>query len=212
MSRQINTMFGKLVLCSANTVGSPHITSTPSASEFVRQLSNMIFTSLPAWGDWGYLSGTVLLFDDAYHMWTAVFNSTGDYPKIHYLKSVQLQHDLAIHSSIEDLTSLPGVSHYIASAVRCFAFGYPDALLDTNTVRVSGRIFGLPVSDSSRRSKLFREVLERLLDQRCPREFNWTLIDFAWAICRPKTHFTMIALFRMNACTTGGQSVKMILH
>ena len=88
--------------------------------------------------------------------------------------------------SFEDLISLPGVSHYIASAVRCFAFGYPDVLLDTNTVRVAGRIFGLLITDTSRRSKLFREVLERFIDSKHPREFNFALIDFAAAICRPK--------------------------
>lgn len=92
-----------------------------------------------------------------------------------------------IPHSFEELTSLPGVSHYIASAVRCFAFGYPDALLDTNTVRVAGRIFGLPVSDSSRRSKLYREVLELFVDTCHPREFNFAIIDFAAAVCKPKT-------------------------
>lgn len=92
-----------------------------------------------------------------------------------------------IPRSFEDLTSLPGVSHYIASAVRCFAFGYPDILLDTNTVRVAGRVFGLLITDSSRRSKLFREVLERFIDSDYPREFNFALIDFAAVICRAKT-------------------------
>jgi len=92
-----------------------------------------------------------------------------------------------IPRSFEDLTSLPGVSHYIASAMRCFAFGYPDVLLDTNTVRVVGRVFGLDITDSSRRSKLFKNALERLLDQTHPREFNWALIDFASAICKSQS-------------------------
>jgi A/G-specific adenine glycosylase len=91
-----------------------------------------------------------------------------------------------IPHSFEDLISLPGVNHYIASAVRCFAFGYPDILLDTNTVRVAGRVFGLPITDSSRRSKLFREVLERFMDSKHPRELNFALIDFAAEICKPK--------------------------
>lgn len=91
-----------------------------------------------------------------------------------------------IPRTFEDLTSLPGVSHYIASAVRCFAFGYPDILLDTNTVRVAGRAFGLPITDSSRRSRLFRNVLEQLKDLEHPREFNFALIDFAAKVCRPK--------------------------
>jgi len=32
----------------------------------------------------------------------------------------------------EDLLSLPGVSEYIASAVRCFAWNLPERLIDTN--------------------------------------------------------------------------------
>ncbi|MDD5126730.1 MAG: hypothetical protein PHR43_01320 [Dehalococcoidales bacterium] len=92
----------------------------------------------------------------------------------------QIPHDF------EDLTSLLGVSHYIASAVRCFAFGYPDVLLDTNTVRVSGRIFGLPITDSSRRSILFRKVIQRLMDAEQCSDFNFALIDFAAKVCRLK--------------------------
>ncbi len=92
-----------------------------------------------------------------------------------------------IPRSFEELTSLPGVSHYIASAVRCFAFGYPDVLLDTNTVRVAGRLLKLPIRDASRRSKLFREVLEKFIDSKHPREFNFALIDLAAAICRPRS-------------------------
>jgi A/G-specific adenine glycosylase len=88
--------------------------------------------------------------------------------------------------NIEALISLPGVSHYIGSAVRCFAFGYPDVLLDTNTVRVSGRIFGLIITDSSRRSLKFRNILESLIDIEHPREFNWALIDFAAIVCKSR--------------------------
>lgn len=91
-----------------------------------------------------------------------------------------------VPQDFDDLISLPGVSNYIASAVRCFALEYPDILLDTNIVRVIGRIFGLPITDSSRRSKLFREVLEQLIDLNHPREFNFALLDFAASICKPK--------------------------
>jgi A/G-specific adenine glycosylase len=85
------------------------------------------------------------------------------------------------------LISLPGVSHYIASAVRCFAFGYPDAILDTNTVRVTGRLLGLVTTDSSRRSRLFRDILQSLIDPDNPRDFNFALIDFAATICTAKS-------------------------
>jgi A/G-specific adenine glycosylase len=91
-----------------------------------------------------------------------------------------------IPQRFDDLISLPGVSHYIASAVRCFSFGYPDVLLDTNTVRIVGRVFGLPITDSSRRSTLFRGILEELMEKERCRDFNFALLDFAAKVCRPK--------------------------
>ena len=91
--------------------------------------------------------------------------------------------DGKVPTSLDALLSLPGVSHYIASAVRCFAFGYPDALLDTNTVRVVGRVFQLPTKDSSRRSSLFRSILQGWLDVQHPREFNFALIDLSAKVC-----------------------------
>ena len=91
-----------------------------------------------------------------------------------------------IPSAKRELESLPGVSHYIASAVRCFAFGYPEALLDTNIVRILGRIFDVQVTDGSRRSKYFQKLSESILDKRNPREFNYALIDLGALVCKPK--------------------------
>lgn len=88
--------------------------------------------------------------------------------------------------SRKELESLPGVSHYIASAIRCFAFNQAEVLLDTNTVRITGRVFDLKASDSSRRSKRFRELYRSLLDVKHPRQFNWAMIDLGAIICKPK--------------------------
>lgn len=43
----------------------------------------------------------------------------------------------------KDLLSLPGVSDYIANAVRRSARKEADALIDTNTVRITGRLFSI---------------------------------------------------------------------
>jgi len=91
-----------------------------------------------------------------------------------------------IPRNLSELLSLPGISYYIASAVRCFAFGYPDVLLDTNTVRVAGRVFGLKVADSSRRSHLFKSLLQGWLDVQHPQEFNFALLDLAAKVCTPR--------------------------
>jgi A/G-specific adenine glycosylase len=85
-----------------------------------------------------------------------------------------------------DLLSLPGVSEYIASAVRCFAWNEPEPLIDTNTVRVVGRVFGLEIKDSSRRNRLFRELIAFLVDPNEPRAYNYALLDLADQVCMKK--------------------------
>lgn len=82
-----------------------------------------------------------------------------------------------------ELLSLPGVSDYIASAVRCFAFNFPEPLVDTNTVRVVGRVFGLETKDSSRRNRQFRELIFMLVDQKRACSYNYALLDLAGEIC-----------------------------
>lgn len=109
---------------------------------------------------------------------------------------IDLIHDMAIRlvtvfggripEAKEELLSLPGVSDYIASALRCFAWNLPEPLVDTNTVRVIGRLFGLPVKDSSRRNRRFRNLLAALVDPHNPREYNYALLDLADHICMKK--------------------------
>ena len=86
----------------------------------------------------------------------------------------------------EELISLPGISEYIAGAVRCFAWNYPEPILDTNTVRVVGRLFGLTIKDSSRRNRQFRNLIAALLDPDEPRAYNYALLDLADKVCTKK--------------------------
>lgn len=86
----------------------------------------------------------------------------------------------------DKLLSLPGVSDYIASAVRCFAWNLPEPLIDTNTVRVVGRLFGLKIKDSSRRNRRYRELITALVDPEHPRAYNYALLDLAHLICHKR--------------------------
>lgn len=94
--------------------------------------------------------------------------------------------DERVPSEKDDLLSLPGVSDYIASAVRCFAWNLPEPLIDTNTVRVVGRLFGLEIKDSSRRNRRFRELITALVDPENPRTYNYALLDLAHLICHKR--------------------------
>lgn len=83
----------------------------------------------------------------------------------------------------EDLLSLPGISDYIASAVLCFSWDRPEAIIDTNTVRIAGRLFGIEIKESSRRSRLFKDLIKDMVDKNNPRRFNYALLDLAALIC-----------------------------
>lgn len=87
---------------------------------------------------------------------------------------------------MEKLMSLPGVSQYIAAAVKNFGLEQAESLIDTNTVRIAGRLFGIQVKDSSRRSKLFRNILGKMLDTKHPREYNFALLDLGAQVCTKK--------------------------
>lgn len=81
------------------------------------------------------------------------------------------------------LMELPGVGHYIASAILCFGYNRPEPLLDTNTVRVIGRIFGIKITDSSRRSKKFYKIMEDIVLFEEPRRLSLSMLDFAALVC-----------------------------
>lgn len=91
-----------------------------------------------------------------------------------------------IPRSKAELLSLPGVSEYIAGAVRCFAWNLPEPILDTNTVRIAGRLFGLEIKDSSRRNSVFKNLITKLVDPDEPRAFNYAQLDLADKICTRK--------------------------
>lgn len=86
----------------------------------------------------------------------------------------------------EEIRSLPGVGDYVTAAVRCFAWGEPVPVIDTNTARVVARFFGISSKGELRRNRDVRELLDCLVHRRRPREFNWALIDFAHDVCRAR--------------------------
>lgn len=91
--------------------------------------------------------------------------------------------DQEVPQEKEKLLSLPGVSDYIASAVRCFAWNLPEPLIDTNTVRIVGRLFGLEIKASSRRNRQYKRVISQLVCRYDARSYNYALLDLADLVC-----------------------------
>lgn len=103
---------------------------------------------LPVWEEWmarwpnpqALASSTVA---DAVTAWGRL-----GYPRrakrLHDIASVLVErHRGQVPEGLDDLLALPGVGHYTARAIRCFAFGIPEPVVDTNVRRVVARaVFG----------------------------------------------------------------------
>ncbi len=96
------------------------------------------------------------------------------------------QYDSNVPSDYKVLVTLPGIGDYVASAVCCFAFGQAITIIDTNTVRIAGRLFDIPTHTESRRRKSIRNLLQLLLDQKNPEVYNYAMLDLAALICKPE--------------------------
>jgi A/G-specific adenine glycosylase len=99
------------------------------------------------------------------------------------VQKLEEKHNLTVPTERDALMDLPGVSQYIAGAVRCFALGGPEALIDTNTVRIAGRMFGLEIKDSSRRTNRFQKLIGDLVDPENPRLYNLSMLDLGAQVC-----------------------------
>jgi A/G-specific adenine glycosylase len=102
-------------------------------------------------------------------------------------KEIEAKFNAIIPVEKSDLISLPGIGDYIASAVRCFAFGQPDAIIDTNVMRVITRLFDIPFRDSLRRNRKFKGLAQAMVDLNQPRFYNLGILDLAALICRSKS-------------------------
>ncbi len=112
------------------------------------------------------------------------------------------KHDGQVPGHYETLLTLPGVGDYVASAVCSFGFGQAIPIIDTNTVRVAGRLFGVATHAESRRRQPIRRLLKALLDEHNPRAYNYHLLDLAALICTP-AHPRCESCPLVRCCATG---------
>jgi len=84
------------------------------------------------------------------------------------------------------LLALPGVGSYIAAAFRSFHCGIRDVIIDSNVVRLYGRLFGFEYDGETRRKPWLRELADRITPARIYRDFNYAVIDFTRSICKPR--------------------------
>ena len=98
-------------------------------------------------------------------------------------------HGSKVPSDRDALKTLPGIGHYIASAVRCFGFGFPEVLVDTNTIRLASRISGEPLNPTNHRSRIVKDIVARITENgvQASANDNYALLDLAALVCHPKS-------------------------
>lgn len=105
----------------------------------------------------------------------------------------------AVPRDYEILTNLPGIDHYIASAVRCISWGEPDPLIDSNVIRIIARLTGVELREHVRRSKWLHDALANLIDTNKPKSYNLAMIDLGASVCisgpAPRCHVCPVSAY-----------------
>lgn len=90
--------------------------------------------------------------------------------------------------SSQELLKLPGVGRYTACAIASIAYGELVGLLDGNVSRVLARMrqVGADITASSTSSVMWRMV-DQLVDQQRPGDFNQAMMELGATVCSPKS-------------------------
>ena len=91
--------------------------------------------------------------------------------------------DGTIPSEREQLLMIKGVGDYVTDCVRYLGFDIRTSIIDSNVVRIIGRIYGVETHAESRRNKRFRELADELLPKRAFRKFNLAILDLGALVC-----------------------------
>jgi A/G-specific adenine glycosylase len=95
-----------------------------------------------------------------------------------------------VPQTLEDLLNLPGVGDYTARAVRSFAFGIPEPVVDTNVRRVVTRLIGGQAEAGPPRMVADRVATQEMLSQLTSERDQCTgaaaLMELGAVICTAK--------------------------
>ena len=110
------------------------------------------------------------------------------------------EHFEEVPNNYEYLISIKGIGPYIAGATVCFSTNLSLPLIDTNTVRVTGRLLGLDISGEARRRKAIQTAIANTVDPEHPRNYYYSMIDLAHTICKPHKPSCEVCPLRIS-CT-----------
>jgi len=95
-----------------------------------------------------------------------------------------------IPENYDELIKLPGVGDYIASAYLSFHIGKCRPIIDSNAVRLWGRIYGFTTGPETRRKTWFKELVKKITPETECKTFNYGVLDFTRKICKTNPQHT----------------------
>ena len=95
-----------------------------------------------------------------------------------------LSTDNLIPQSYNELVKLPGVGDYIASAYLSIHKNECKSIIDSNAVRLWGRVLGIKTNSETRRKKYFKNIIGRITPQKECRIFNLGVLDLSMKVCK----------------------------
>lgn len=86
----------------------------------------------------------------------------------------------------EQLLELPGVGPYAAAAYLSMHRDQRASIVDSNVVRLLGRVFGFEHDGETRRKQWLIDLADSLTPRQNYRDYNFAILDLAMTVCRPK--------------------------
>ncbi|WP_123053327.1 A/G-specific adenine glycosylase [Clostridium sp. JN-1] len=107
-----------------------------------------------------------------------------------------------IPNTWEDLMKIKGIGNYICSAVLCFGYNKPYAVLDTNVIRIFERIFDISSEKKRHRDdmKLWK-FAQMLIPEDRYVDYNYAVLDFGACVCTMYNPKCSGCIFKFMCCS-----------
>ncbi len=107
---------------------------------------------------------------------------------INISKEIVSKHNGNIPDTWDYLIKIKGIGRYICSAILCFGYNKPYAILDTNVIRVFDRVLGIMTTQSRAREDVrLWSIAQMILPENDYIDFNYAILDFASSVCTAKS-------------------------
>lgn len=102
-------------------------------------------------------------------------------------KTVEQEFHGIFPDTYEDILKLKGIGSYTASAISSIAYGIPKGVVDGNTLRIISRIYNRQDNIAlDQTKKVYQEIMDTLIKDCAPSDFNQAMMDLGAMICTPK--------------------------